>query len=109
MLRSPHRKQPDSHTGMTIMTIQDNVASPVSPISWGSKKIQKVVVSTLSAEATSLNSTLDKLSWLRLYWVWILNPSIKWKETKQTLSRLPSTIANATLHDYLAVTDCKSL
>jgi hypothetical protein len=54
------KKQPDSHTGMTIMTthdqIKNNVTSPVSPILWGCKKIQKVVVSTLSAEASSLNS-----------------------------------------------------
>ena len=107
------KKQPDSHTGMIIMTthkdITQNVTCPVSPISWGCKKIQKVVVSTLSAEATSLNSTLDQLSWLRLFWAWILNPNIHWKNTKQTLENLPKTIANATLKEDIAVTDCKSL
>eukprot|EP00435_Cladocopium_sp_Y103_P069198 s167_g32.t2 len=108
------QKQPDSHTGMMIMTthrqILDNVISPVSPISWGCKKIQKVVVSTLSAEATSLNSTLDQLSWLRLFWGWILNPKLDWKSTKQTLQKLPTTVATATLkQDDVAVTDCKSL
>ena len=106
------QKQTHSHTGMMIMTthkqIQENVTCPVSPISWGCKKIQKVVVSTLYAEATSLNSTLDQLSWLRLYWAWIMNPHIKWKEAKQTLQKLPTTITNATLKDDLAVTDCKS-
>ena len=107
------KKQPDSHTGMMIMTthdqIKNNVTSPVSPISWGCKKIQKVVVSTLSAEATSLNSTLDQLSWLRLFWAWILNPQLNWKQPKQTLQQLPYTIANATLKEDIAVTDCKSL
>eukprot|EP00435_Cladocopium_sp_Y103_P071350 s168_g37.t1 len=112
------KKQPDSHTGMMIMTthdqIRNNITCPVSPISWGCKKIQKVVVSTLSAEATSLNSTLDQLSWLRLYWGWILNPKLNWKQPKQTLHELPITIANATIKDEIfqndiAVTDCKSL
>ena len=105
------KKQPDSHTGMMIMTtrrnIKDNIACLLTPISWGCKKIQKVVVSTLSAEATSLNSTLDQLSWLRLFWGWILNPSLNWNNTKSTLEQLPETIA--TLKDDLAVTDSKSL
>jgi len=105
------KKQPDSHTGMMIMTthkqIKENVTCPVTPISWGCKKIQKVVVSTLSAEATSLNSTLDQLSWLRLFWGWLMNPKLQWKNTKTTLEQLPETIA--TLKDDVAVTDCKSL
>lgn len=108
------KKNPDSHTGMMIMTthekIADNVQSPVSPISWGCKKIQKVVVSTLSAEATSLNSTLDQLSWLRLYWAWILDTTTKWKEPKTTLNGLPQTITTATSRNTdITVTDCKSL
>ena len=108
------KKQPDSHTGMMIMTtheqISNNVQSPVSPISWGCKKIQKVVVSTLSAEATSLNSTLDQLSWLRLYWAWILDANSNWKRPKDTLSKLPKTITTATYNQSdITVTDCKSL
>lgn len=87
--------------------IKDNVTCPVTPISWGCKKIQKVVVSTLSAEATSLNSTLDQLSWLRLFWGWLMNPKLQWKNTKTTLEQLPETIA--TLKEDVAVTDCKSL
>ena len=108
------KKNPDSHTGMMIMTthekIADNAQSPVSPISWGCMKIQKVVVSTLSAEATSLNSTLDQLSWLRLYWAWILGATTKWKEPKTTLNALPQTITTATSRNTdITVTDCKSL
>ena len=110
------KKKPDSHTGMMIMTtheqIANNVQSPVSPISWGCKKIQKVVVSTLSAEATSLNSTLDQLSWLRLYWAWILDPQTAWKEPNIALNKLPNSITTATMKvsdSDIAVTDCKSL
>ena len=106
-------KQPDSHTGMIIMTTHaKNVQCPVNPISWGCKKIQKVVVSTLSAETMSLSSTLDQLSWLRLFWGWMQNPTINWKQSKETLEKLPQTFAAPTLKNIsesIAVTDCKSL
>ena len=110
------RKQPDSHTGMMIMAthanIEKNHQCPVSPLSWGCKKIQKVVVSTLAAETTSLHSTLDQLSWIRLFWAWILDPTIKWNNPKSTLENLPTTYAAPTIKstiDSIAVTDCKSL
>jgi hypothetical protein len=110
------KKQPDSHTGMIIMTTHADIAKnhqcPVNPISWGCKKIQKVVVTTLSAETMSLNSTLDQLSWLRLYWGWFQNPWINWKQSKQTLKELPPTYAAPTVKEdinSIAVTDCKSL
>jgi hypothetical protein len=110
------KKQPDSHTGMIIMTTHADIAKnhqcPVNPISWGCKKIQKVVVSTLSAETMSLNSTLDQLSWLRLYWGWFQNPWLNWKQSKQTLKELPPTYAAPTMKEdvnSIAVTDCKSL
>ena len=108
------QKQPESHTGMMIMTTHEDIAKnhvcPVNPISWGCKKIQRVVTSTLSAETTSLSSTLDQLSWLRLYWNWILNPKINWKNPSKTLQTLPPTYATATFKEpTIAVTDCKSL
>lgn len=43
----------------------------VNPIVWPSKKIQKVAVSTLSAEAMALAGTMDILAWCRLYWGWL--------------------------------------
>ena len=96
----------------THADITKNHQSPVNPISWGCKKIQKVVVSTLSAKTMSLNSTLDQLSWLRLYWGWFQNPWINWKQSKQTLKELPPTYAAPTVKEdinSIAVTDCKSL
>ena len=108
-------KQPDSHTGMMIMATHADIAKnfqcPVSPISWCCKKIQKVVVSTLSAETMSMNSTLDQLSWIRLFWGWIQNPQIQWKRAKETLNELPPTYTAPTIKDPpdLAITDCKSL
>ena len=109
------KKVPESHTGMMIMTTHENIAKnhvcPVNPISWGCKKIQRVVTSTLSAETTSLSTTLDQLSWLRLFWSWIRNPKTNWKNPSETLKTLPPSFSTATFKEdpSIAVTDCKSL
>ena len=109
------QKSPESHTGTIIMTTHSDIANnnvcPVNPISWGCRKIQRVVTSTLSAETTSLSTSLDQLSWLKLYWGWLLNPDLDWKNATQTLKQLPTTYATATLKQdpSIAVTDCKSL
>ena len=112
------KSNPSSHTGSLIMgthrLISENVACPVSPLSWGCKKIQRVVTSTLAAETVSLNSVLDHLSWMRLCWAWMLNPTVNWKQPNATLKELPSTYATATIQaqnlpESVAATDCKSL
>ena len=86
-------KNPDSHQGMIIMAahqrIGENQSSPISPLVWHSKKIQRVAVSTLSAEAMALAGSVDILSWVRLYWAWINNIDVQWKDTDQTLLQLP--------------------
>jgi len=70
-----------------------------------------VVTSTLSAETTSLSTTLDQLSWLRLFWNWIRNPKTNWKNPTETLKTLPPSYSTATFKEdpSIAVTDCKSL
>jgi len=109
------KKQPESHTGTIIMTTHEDIGKnhvcPVNPISWGCKKIQRVVTSTLAAETTSLSSTLDQLSWLRLFWSWIKDPLTDWRKPTETLKALPLTYATATFKEdpSIAVTDCKSL
>lgn len=109
---------PNSHSGSIIMSthesIKDNVTCPVNPISWGCKKIQRVVTSTLAAETVSLNTTLDQLSWIRLCWAWILDPRVPWRKPEQALKQLPETYTTATLRaqqlpENFAATDCKSL
>ena len=109
---------PSSHTGCMIMgthkLISQNVSCPVSPLSWGSKKIQRVVTSTLAAETVTLSSVLDHLSWLRLCCGWMLDPSVQWKQPSDALLKLPETYSTATyrtqhLPESLAATDCKSL
>ena len=112
------KKVPDSHTGCIIMSthknIEKNTTCLVNPTSWGCKKIQRVVTSTLAAETVSLSSVLDQLSWIRLCWAWLLNPKVKWQEPEQALVDLPQSFSTATykaqnLPEGLAATDCKSL
>ena len=86
-------KNHDSHQGMMIMAVHkcigENHRSPVNPIAWHSKKIQKVAVSTLSAEAMALAGAVDLLSWIRLYWAWICDDRCTWRSADETLLRLP--------------------
>ena len=112
------KKNPDSHTGCIIMSthkdISSNVTCPVSPLSWGCKKIQRVVTSTLAAETVSLGSVLDQLSWMRLCWAWLLDPKVRWQSPTDSLRALPESYSTATyrsqcLPESVAATDCKSL
>ena len=98
----------------THKLISENVSCPVSPPSWGCKKIQRVVTSTLAAETVSLNSVLDHLSWMRFCWAWMLGAKVNWKQPSSILKQLPETYATAThnaqnLPDSVTATDCKSL
>ena len=109
-------KCPDSHAGSMIMSahraVAHNVTSAISPIAWSSRKIHKVVTSTLSAETMSLNMTLDQLSWLKLYWAWILDNRVAWRNPQEALQKVPQSYAMATAKQedpHIAATDCKSL
>ena len=90
-------KTTSSHQGMVIMSchqkIGQNEWSDVSPLVWHSKKIQRVAVSTLSAESMSLAGAVDVLSWIRLYWGWLRDTTLPWKQADQTLLKLPHAFA----------------
>ena len=77
-----------------------NKTSEISPMSWNSKQIGRVVRSTLSAEAYAMSSSLDKLTWLRCLWGYILSPTFKWQYPESSLQACPKA---------LLITDCKSL
>ena len=77
-----------------------NRTSEISPMSWNSKQIGRVVRSTLSAEAYAMSSSLDKLTWLRCMWEYILSPTFKWQYPEKSLQ---------TSLKALLITDCKSL
>ena len=74
-------------------SIGENQNIAVNPIMWHSKKIQKVVVNTLSAEAMSLAGAVNVLAWIRLYWAWILDGKCQWQTADETLLRLPPAFA----------------
>ena len=77
-----------------------NETTEFSPIVWHSKQIGRVVRSTLSAEAYSMSSSLDKLTWIRCLWGFIKSPSFKWHRPEESLVHE---------HKGLMITDCKSL
>ena len=58
------------------------------------------MTSTLSAEAIALSHTLDRLSFIRICWEWLKDPSIDWANPEAVLDNAPR---------CNAVTDCKSV
>ena len=76
-----------------------NQQAVIVPVAWCSKKISRVVRSTLSAEVVSLSGSVDRMSWLRLFWEWLKDPAVNLACPEEILQRAPQ----ASL-----VTDCKS-
>jgi len=97
-------KQLSAQQGLFIMActpkLSVNETSEFSPIVWHSKQIGRVVRSTLSAEAYSMSSSLDKLTWIRSMWGFIRNPNFEWHRPEIALEKE---------HKGLMITDCKSL
>ena len=98
------REKAHSQKGCIIFatdnTIDLDQAAPISPITWFSKKINRVVGSTLASETFALSGALDILSWIRLHWSWMVKPDTPWKDPETTLAALPKAYA---------IVDCKSL
>ena len=84
----------------TSSSLGENQKAVVCPMAWSSRKIPRVVTSTLSAEAIALSHTLDRLSFIRISWEWLKNPSIDWASPEAVLEKAPR---------CNAVTDCKSV
>ena len=98
------QKDQNSYSGVLIVgttaSLMENQLAIITPTAWSSKKIPRVVRSTLSAEAVSLSNSLDRLSWIRLAWEWFKNSEVNWREPEKILRNcLPAG----------AVTDCKSV
>ena len=120
-------RTPDSRAGSIVLATHERIlqgdSCPVSPLAWGSKKIQRVVTSTLAAETMALDSTMDMLSWIRLVWGWFLDSKCRWQRPSEALKDLPEGLTTvyaremlgqasaegANLPDSIATTDCKSL
>lgn len=98
------RSNQQSQKGGLFLAVHKDVLSQkpaiASPIMWYSKKIDRVVASTLAAETYALSAAVDLLDWLRLSWEWMKSPTIPWKEPTKVWQQAASS---------LAVVDCKSL
>eukprot|EP00439_Symbiodinium_sp_Y106_P037702 s4135_g4.t1 len=97
-------KNLNSHQGVIICATDDrlskNQETPLSPLAWVSKKIPRVVRSTLSAEAYAMSKAVDLLGWLRALWGVVHVPQFDWRRPDQGYKLL---------NPALVVTDCKSL
>ena len=96
-------KHTTAHQGTIIFVttpeMLENQKAVVAPVAWYSKKIPRVVRSTLGAEAAALSNSADRLLWLRVLWTTLLNPDCNWKEPEKLL---------AGENPGALVTDCKS-
>ena len=98
------RAKQQSQKGGLFLAVHSDIflqkSAIASPITWYSKKIDRVVASTLAAETYALSSAVDMTDWLRLMWAWIRNPNIPWQKPEEVWRQEPPSIA---------VVDCKSL
>ena len=87
---------------VTTPELLGNQKAVVAPIAWTSKKVPRVVRSTLSAEAAALSNSVDRLLWIRMMWAWISNPNCEWSNPEQVLE---SQTRSAVVTDYRSMYD----
>ena len=93
-----------SHQGVflaaTTTELRNNLEAPISPLVWISKKIARVVRSTLPAEAYALSKSVGMLGWMRALRGCVSQAQFPWQTPGQAFPKLPMAIL---------VTDCTSL
>ena len=96
-------KHTTAHQGTIIFTttpeLLENKKAVVAPVAWYSKKVPRVVRSTLGAEAAALSNSADRLLWIKVLWETLLNPDCDWRNPEKLLSER---------NCGALVTDCKS-
>ena len=94
----------NSHQGSIICAtstrLNENIDAPLVPMLWISKKIPRVVRSTLSAEAYSMSKSIDALGWIRSLWGVVHVPEFPWSNPEASYARLNKAVI---------ITDCRSL
>ena len=91
-----------SQQGHLILAVHASITDcrvPVSVLSWQSKKIKRVVRSSLAAEASSMSTCQEHLDWMRTMWEQMTRSEFVLENYEQFLKPRPS----------ILVTDCKSL
>lgn len=98
------REKLHSQKGCLVLAVHKDVfmqkPACASPLSWYSKKIDRVVASTLAAETYALSSSVDLLDWYRLSWELLKNIHTPWQQPEVVWKNAAPSIA---------VVDCKSL
>ena len=95
-----HCSTPGDDNFATTPELLANERAVVAPVAGYSKKIPRVVRSTLGAEAAALSNSADRLLWIRVLWATILDPDCDWKNPEEMLKKKKNQAA--------LVTDCKS-
>ncbi|CAE7257045.1 RE1 [Symbiodinium sp. CCMP2592] len=97
-------KNLNSHQGALVCAtdgrLDQNLEAPLAPLTWTSKKIPRVVRSTLSAQAYAMSKAVDMLGWMRALWGVVHEPKFDWRSPEQGFQ---------SLNPAIIVTDCKSL
>jgi len=91
-----------SQEGHVILAAHRNITKdkvPVSIMSWTSRRIKRVVRSSLAAETSSCASMIETLDWMRTVWAEMVVPNFEMDDYEKNLQMNPA----------IAVTDCKSL
>ena len=91
-----------SQQGHLILAVHASITNcrvPVSVLSWQSKKIKRVVRSSLAAETCSMSTCQEHLDWMRTMWEQMTRGEFVLENYEQFLTARPS----------ILVTDCKSL
>ena len=87
------------HLILAVHASITNGRVPVSVLSWQSKKIKRVVRSSLAAETCSMSTCQEHLDWMRTMWEQTTRSEFVLENYEQFLTARPS----------IPVTDCKSL
>ena len=91
-----------SQQGHLILAVHASITNCrvlVSVLSWQSKKIKRVVRSSLAAETCSMSTCQEHLDWMRKMWEQMTRGDFVLENYEQFLTARPS----------ILVTDCKSL
>eukprot|EP00435_Cladocopium_sp_Y103_P061648 s411_g23.t1 len=96
-------KQNHAHQGTLVFAttpeLLENRKAVVAPVAWTSKRVPRIVRSTLGAEAAALCNSVDRLMWIRVMWAWMRNPDCNWRQPEKLLLNERTSAL---------VTDCKS-
>ena len=91
-----------SQQGHLILAVHASITNrrvPVSVLCWQSKKIKRVVRSSLAAETRSMSTCQEYLDWMRTMWEQMTRGEFVLENYEQFLTARPS----------ILVTDCRSL